>query len=78
MKLTFPPSVIKDYRNRMGMTQLQFARELGVTLDTIKAYESPEDGRRFRKLPPERHDILIKLVKKWERMVAKETQNDAV
>lgn len=34
------PSLVKKLRGRMGMTQEQFARDLGVTFATINSWEN--------------------------------------
>ncbi len=41
------PELIKELRNRLGMTQEQFAQEVGVTFSTVNSWEN---GKR-RPLP---------------------------
>lgn len=56
--MTLTPEQIKAIRQRLGMTQVQLAAELQVTIDAIKHWET---GRRRCTGPAE---VLLRLLDK--------------
>ena len=70
------PTLVKSLRTRLGMTQEQFAKEVGVTFSTINQWEN---GRRHPQPFLLKHllDLDQKLVARQRRARATKTSQGA-
>lgn len=56
----------RAYREMAGMTQLDFAKEMGVTVESVKKWENP----KYTQVPPEdAWDILQKAIDRQNEIV---------